>query len=219
MRNVRTATLITVLLIGVAARTDAPEYLYSAPVVTTEKPISGKWISGSVGIDWSDVQTTPGLIFGVSLPSKYADPTAILSGDWNPDQATRAVVHVGTTPTQCCHEVELRLRTTITPHSITGYEVICSLVPDHPYIQIVRWNGRLNDFAYLPKQASYFCKDGDVLTATVVGSNFTVGLNGQPVLTTMDDKFRSGSPGVGFYDNVDNNWANFGFSEFDAGTP
>ena len=42
-------------------------------------------------------------------------------------------------------EVELRLRTTITPHSITGYEVNCSVSTNssNNYLQIVRWNGAL----------------------------------------------------------------------------
>lgn len=215
------ATLIfCIFLLSVVAISQPPEYLYSSNFTATEKPISqnGKWISGGAGIAWSDVQTAPGLIFGVSLPTKYADPTAILSGDWNTNQTARGVVHIGTTPTKCCHEVELRLRTTITPHLITGYEVICSIVPDHPYIQVVRWNGKLDDFEYLSKEVWYTCKNGDVLTAKVIGDTFTVALNGKQVLTTTDDRFKSGSPGVGFYDDVDNDWANFGFSEFNAGS-
>src|SRR5258705_8339267 len=39
-------------------------------------------------------------------------------------------------------EVELRLRTTVTNHSITGYEINFRCTSDASrYVQIVRWNG------------------------------------------------------------------------------
>ena len=42
----------------------------------------------------------------------------------------------------CFQEVELRLRTVIAPHSITGYEVNYKFSNDSTaYMQIVRWNG------------------------------------------------------------------------------
>src|SRR5271165_6135434 len=54
---------------------------YSTSFILDENPISEQmsWINGkAVGLDWADVRTMRGLAFGVSLPSKYADPTAVL---------------------------------------------------------------------------------------------------------------------------------------------
>jgi chitodextrinase len=191
---------------------------YSTNFSATENPIyeNGSWINGGLsGLDWANVRTTTNLAFGVSLPSTFADPTAVLTGNWSPDQQVQATVRISTTPTVCCHEVELRLRTVVNPHSITGYEVLCSVVPNDAYIQIVRWNGPLSDFTYI-NDGSGSCRNGDILKATIIGSTITVYKNGVQVLQGNDSTFTSGNPGLGFYDNDDNNWSNFGFSSFSA---
>ena len=51
------------------------------------------------------------------------------------------------------YEVEIRLRVTIGPHNITGYEFNYSMGNDaasgHLYAGVVRWNGPLNNFTGL----------------------------------------------------------------------
>jgi hypothetical protein len=111
--------------------------------------------------------------------------------------------------------VELRIRTTITGNSITGYELNCSVVPAGPYLTLVRWNGPLNNFTYIVRNATP-CVNGDVLKLTAVGNTFTIYKNGVQVLQGTDATFQKGSPGVGFYDSVDNNWSGFGLSNFSA---
>ena len=113
------------------------------------------------------------------------------------------------------HEVELRLRTTITPHSITGYEVNFSLNPNSQYLEIVRWNGPLDNFTLLAS-APIYVVNGDVVKATAIGNTITVYKNGTQVLQTTDSTYSTGSPGIGFYDNADTNWTGFGFSNFSA---
>jgi hypothetical protein len=199
---------------------------YSTSFISGENPISeGKrWLNGRTdGLDWADVRTMPGLAFGVSLPSKYADPTAVLSGEWGSDQQAEGMVSVKTKFSTCCHEVELRLRTTISPHSITGYEILCSVVSNNPYLNIVRWNGPLNDFTDVSK-SDLSCADGDLLKAVAVGDTITVYKNGTRVVEGKDSSYTSGSPGIGFYDDSNNiwgrlgfsSWSKFGFSDFSA---
>ena len=122
---------------------------YSTSFSATENPISegGVWINGgTTGLDWGNVATIPGLAYGTSLNSQYADPTAVLTGTWAPDQEAQGTVKINGS-INGVRELELRLHTTITPHSITGYEIDYAL--GGSYMQIVRWNGPLNDFTYL----------------------------------------------------------------------
>ena len=191
---------------------------YSTSFPANENPISegGAWINGgTTGLDWGNVATIPGLAYGTSLKTLYADPTAILTGTWASNQEAQGTVKINGSVSGGAHEVELRLRTTITAHSITGYEINASVDPNNPYIQIVRWNGPLNSWKSLAI-TSIGVKNGDVLAATDIGNTITVYKNGAQVLQATDSTYSTGSPGIGFYDNVDNNWTNFGFSNFSA---
>ena len=190
---------------------------YTTSFTSSENPISegSKWINGgTTGTDWGNVATTPGLVYGPSLKTQYADPTAVLTGTWGPTQTAQATVKTSGVSTSCCHEVELRLRTTITAHSITGYEINCN-VDGGNYVQIVRWNGPVNNFTILDSRA-YGCANGDVLKATASGSTITVYKNGTQLYSVTDSTYTNGSPGVGFYDNGDTNWTSFGLSSFTA---
>jgi len=206
---------------------------YTTNFPLTENPISegGNWVGGqsAEGNLWGNIQTTPGLAFGVSEPTQFGDPTAILTGTWSATQSVTATVKVNTTPTTCCHEVEVRLRMTISANSITGYEVLCPVHQSPTYnLQIVRWNGPNGNFTYTDTGSTVNqCVNGDVLTATISGTNPTminVYRNGgaTPVATASDTgqggsgPFTSGNPGIGFYDQADNNWNFFGFSSFTA---
>jgi hypothetical protein len=192
---------------------------YATSFPLAENPISEarNWINGrEVGLDWENVQTTTNLAYGTRLSSKYADPTAVLPGVWSSDQQAQAIVQIDSDLPACCHEVELRLRTTITAHSITGYEINCSVSSSSPYVEIVRWNGPLSSFAYLNSRRDVSCADGDILKATMNGSTITVYKNGREVLRGEDKTFSSGSPGIGFYDYKDSDWKKFGFSSFAA---
>lgn len=198
-----------------AAFPQAPVYTTNFP--NTENPISenGQWINGKdFGVDWANVQTTPDLAFGTPLPSQYGDSTAILTGSWSPDQSAQATIKVVSGSAQCCHEVELRLRTVISAHSITGYEINCS-VDGSKYLQIVRWNGPLGNFDYVTA-LSTGCKNGDVLRAKIVGDVISVYKNDVLILQGTDSTFKQGAPGIGFYDDQDDNWNHFGFFNFTA---
>ena len=194
---------------------------YSTTFPLTEKPISegGNWISavaGTQGNLWSDVYTSSHFAYGPALPDQYGDPTAMLAGSWTPDQSAQATVRVVSPRSDCCHEVEIRLRVAMGPNSITGYEINCSVSTSTFYVQAVRWNGANGDFTYLPGGASTNCVDGDVLKASIIGSTISVYKNGTLLFTTNDSTFASGAPGIGLYQTGSGNFNDFGFSSFTA---
>ncbi len=204
--------------------TSATPGTYSTAFPLTEAPISegARWINGKAsGIDWSDVHTTPGLAFGAeSGNGGYDDSTALLTGTWGPDQSAQATVHSVNQNDSIFEEVELRLRSSLSAHSATGYEINfrCSKTAN-AYAQIVRWNGPLGDFTYVAtiQGPQYGVANGDVVKATIAGSTITVYINGAQVLQGTDSTFTSGSPGMGFFlsGGAGVN-SDFGFTRFSA---
>lgn len=194
----------------------SPSYTTNFPLTEAVISEGGRWISGGVtGLDWDNVQTTRNFSFGTVPTGKYTDPTAVLTGTWGADQTAEATVRIPRVNPDCCHEVELRLRTTVVAHSITGYEINCSVATRQPYMEIVRWNGPINSFDYVARTRDAGCADGDVLRATIVGNAITLYKNGVQVLQGMDAHYASGAPGIGFYE-TDNNVGYYGFSRFTA---
>ncbi len=203
---------------------------YSTGFDLSENPLSenGNWINGKVsGLDWSDVSSMKGLAIGHQQGNtQYVDATALLTGRWASDQAARATVFAGKTYPQDYPEVELRLRSTLSAHLCSGYEIAFSVAgkTDKAYLIIVRWNGPVGDFTYLRdlKGPQYGVKDGDVIKAVIKGSTITAYINGIEMAQVTDTVYRSGNPGMGF--NFD--WAgqtgptgtneSYGFSEFSA---
>ena len=209
---------------------------YSTSFPATENPISesGNWVGGSSagGNLWGNVQTKSAMAFGVSEPTQFGDPTAILTASgWGPNQTVTGTVKIVSTPGSCCHEIELRLRFTISANKITGYEAYCSAVPGDPYCHIARWNGANGSYCNLENSPPLInVVNGDVMKATVTGTNptvITLFRKGTQIVQATDTgqncspggpagPFTSGTPGIGFYDDQDNNWSNFGFSSFSA---
>jgi hypothetical protein len=116
--------------------------------------------------------------------------------------------------------VELRLRSALSPHNATGYEIMfrCSKSAK-AYCNIARWNGPLGKFTYLKNAggSQYGVADGDVVKASMIGNVITVYINGVEMLQTTADTFKSGNPGMGFYiDGATGVNGDFGFSSFMA---
>ena len=196
-----------------------------------ENPISeaGNWINGgTTGVSWGNVQTTSGFAFGtiVNSYSRYNDNTAVVAGTWGPNQTVQAVVQISGTDNSSQEEVELRLNTTITANSITGYELDFSILAGNPYLDIVRWDGPLNSFCYInsgatcssPNPLPFAIHNGDVLTGTNVGGTITIYVNGVAEMTAVDNTYTGGSPGMGFWNigGTTADLANYGFSSFTA---
>ena len=222
---------------------------YSTRFELDEDPISegGRWLNGKAdGIDWCDVVTRGGVAFGAvsrmqaaerrveqgslgaglqdadaAPEGDYDDPTAVLAGDWGANQHATGVVFSRNPTEEYFQEVEFRLRSAITPHSCTGYEVFFRcLKTESAYAEIVRWNGKVGDFTSLAKLIgpAYGVRDGDVIAATIVDDVLRGFINGVEVISATDDTFASGSPGIGFNFFVGDTNVDHGFRSFEVDT-
>jgi len=204
--------------------TTAHAATYTTSFPLTENPISenANWINGkTTGLDWSDFSSTPGLAIGLQHgPSGYDDSVAILTGNWKPDQMAQATVHTVRQNDAFVEELELRLRSSISAHNSTGYEIMfrCSKTPE-AYVSIARWNGPLNDFTILTHHSGsqYGVANGDVIKATIVGNLIRVYKNGIQIDQVTDDEYRTGSPGIGAYiEKTTGVNGDYGFTSFTA---
>lgn len=210
-----------------------------------EDPVSedGMWLNGKKdAIDWTDCTVTNGFIHGA--PSRmnvlekrseqgnldeeekapegdYDDPTSVLSGEWGPDQHGRATAHVENPTEEWFQEVQIRLRHTVKPNSISGYEIFFRcLKGDLGYCEIVRWNGAIGDWTSLERREGpdYGVEHGDVIEASIEGNVIKGYVNGVEKISTTDDTFSSGAPGVGFNFGVGETYSDHGLSSFEVET-
>ncbi len=228
-RNSRFFSLAAVLLFLPLRAGPAHAASYSTTFNLNENPISegGKWVNGrATGLDWKNVITSGGNAYGEPSGAGYDDPTAILTGTWGPDQTAQATVFCKSPTSAYAQEVELRLRSAVSAHRLTGYEIFfrCLKTSDG-YTQIARWNGAVGDFTSIagPKYgANYGVQDGDVVKATITGNVIKGYINGVEVISVTDSTFGTGNPGMGFNYGVGSTNVDFGFKDFtatDSGTP
>lgn len=230
------ALIMSLLVLGLAAASGgaagagpgARPRIYTTRFPLTENPVSegGQWVNGrQEGLDWADVRTRAGFAFGTESgtaqgAARYDDSTALLTGVWGPDQMAQATVRAANPNEKIYEEVELRLRSALSAHKATGYEILFRcLKTDNAYAEIVRWNGPLGDFTYLiqARGAQYGVADGDVVKATIVGNAITAYINGVQMLRATDDTYASGSPGIGFFlEGASGMNGDYGFTEFMA---
>ncbi len=202
--------------------------LYTTTFLLTENPISESenWVNGgAVGLDWTDVSTQGGMAIGHQGSVPYSDSTALLQSEsWTADQSAQGTVYSINQNDNCYQEVELRLRSHVAPHSITGYEINykASQTPN-AYMQIVRWNGPQGDFTTLLdlRGSQYGVKNGDVVKAKIVGSTIYAYKNGELQGQVTDSTYSSGSPGTGFNINEGGDGClgtsgDYGFTSFTA---
>jgi hypothetical protein len=199
---------------------------YTTTFANTEDPISegGNWLNGgTVGLDWRNCATIGGMVQGRqnngSGPS-YNDSTALLTGTWGSNQDVTATLYRGNVVENDWPEAEIRLRSALSAHSCTGYEVMWSLLTvSSCYVAITRWNGPFGDFTGLSSVSGsqYVVTNGSTLRATIVGSTITVYINGTAVLTATDTTYSTGNPGIGFdHNGPSSDDAGFGFTSFSA---
>jgi hypothetical protein len=200
-----------------------PAGSYSTNFQGSENPISegGVWINGgTTGLDWTNISKSNGRATGHEGSVPFSDATATLQGNWASDQSVQATVYAVDQTQSCGQEVEMRLRTTIVPHTITGYEV--SFSTSSGYMIIVRWNGSFGNFTVLLNLtgSQYVVQSGDVVKATIVGNVISAYKNGVLMGQATDSAYTSGSPGMGFnlngIDGCLGTNSNYGFTSFTA---
>jgi hypothetical protein len=202
-----------------AAEAMARRYITNFPL--TENPISekGNWKNGkTVGLDWADIRTAGARAHGTETGSiKYDDATALLTGSWGPDQTVQATVYTTITENSNFEEVELRVRSSLSAHICTGYEIMFSVNPSRQYVEINRWNGASGSWTGLNSRSRYYARNGDVIKATAVGNTITVYLNGAPLFSATDSTYPTGNPGMGFYlQGTSGINSKYGFTNFTA---
>jgi hypothetical protein len=229
MRELRLITAALLLLIPSVMKAQPPnapstKKTYSTRFKLDEDPISegGKWVNGrKEGIDWYNVITKNGVAYGAVSQGAYTDPTALLKGTWGKNQVVKAKVFTRNQTEKYYQEVEIRLRSKLTPHHCTGYEVFwrCLKTPN-AYAEIVRWNGKVGDWTSLQKHtgAQYGVKDGDLVEATIVANVIKGYVNGKEVISATDNTYKDGNPGMGFNFGVEQSNADFGFSSYEVNT-
>lgn len=200
-----------------------PTLVYATRFAAAESPLSegNKWVDGrTVGIDWHDVQATPGEAFAADVVTGYDDDIAVLSQAFPANQYVQGTVHrAAAYSPNVSHEIELLLHFQITPHVARGYEVLWGQSGE---INIVRWNGPLGDYTPLiavqgPNVGPAI--DGDVLRAEIVNGAIRVFKNGSLVLTGPKDmRWTDGAPGIGFWPKPGATLASYGWTRFEAGS-
>ena len=167
---------------------------YSTTFPLAENPIyeNGWWIGGkSNGLAWADFQSVPGLAFGKQLGTSqgvYDDSIALLTGTWGPNQTAQATVRTVNQNDNIFEELEIRLRSTITANSSTGYECNFSArSSSNAYVQIVRWNGPFGNFTLLDGRdgSNMALHNGDTIACTISGSTITAYINGAQKLQVV----------------------------------
>jgi hypothetical protein len=222
-----------------------PVRSYTTNFEVDEDPISenGMWLNGKKdAIDFSDCVVSNGFVHGG--PSRmqnlekrseqgnlgeedeapvgdYDDPTAVLTGEWGPNQHGKATAHVENPTEEWFQEVQIRLRHTLKPNSISGYEIFFRcLKGELGYAEIVRWNGAVGDWTSLQRQEGpeFGVGHGDVIEATIEGDVITGYINGEAKITATDDTWKTGAPGVGFNFGVGDTYDDHGLSDFHVDT-
>jgi len=196
---------------------------YSTSFPATESPISesSNWTNGlAVGLDWNNVQTTPGKAFGAAISGGYDDCLAVLTNTtFASDQYAEAVVYrAGGYSPGVSHEIELLIRFSITANDAHGYEVLWNVTGE---LNVVRWNGPLGDYTAWNGGSGPNIgapADGDVLRAEMTGSILTVYKNASLVLTAASETtYTTGQPGIGFWPTTGATLASLGWKSFSAG--
>ena len=189
--------------------------------------------------DWANILTTNGLAHGESLPlfvrekrveqgdeidtpvGDYNDPTAILTGSWGRNQHAKGRIFSRHQTPEYYHEVELRLRSSLNPHGIPGYEVFFRcLKGEGGYAEIVRWEGPLGSFTSLCRKngPEFGVADGDLIEATIIGNVIRGYINGREVTRAVDDAYATGNPGIGFNYGGESTYKDHGFTYYEVQT-
>ena len=143
----------------------------------------------------------------------------LLTGTWGKNQTVKAKVFSRNQTEKYYQEVEIRLRSTLTRHRCTGYEVFWRcLKTQNAYAEIVRWNGKVGDWTSLQKHTGpeYGVKDGDLVEATIIDNVIKGYVNGVEVISATDNTYDAGNPGMGFNFGVGESNVDFGFSYYEV---
>lgn len=220
MKSCASPALLALLVVTLTSSVATAATSYTTDFNLTESPVSegGAW--KQTGLDWTRIVTTGGIAHGTQTGNGgYDDSYAYLSG-FSPDQSASAVVHLDPNINHATtHEVEILLRWADSAHTARGYE--CNFAYNGQYQDIVRWNGPKSNYTYLVPTGSAHIpgglREGDVVSAKIVGNLITTYVNGIEILSVADNVFKDGNPGMGFWRGAPSGPANdVAFTRFTA---
>jgi hypothetical protein len=185
----------------------------------TENPISENGVWRRAGNTFTNVRTANGTAFGTNGPANTTDDSYALLRGFGANYTAQAVVRRSNSlNTAVTHEVQLLLRFTDDAITARGYE--CLFAFDGG-VQIFRWDGGVNsgmmNFQEISQQQSGArlpLKTGDVLQASISGSNIRVFINGTLVATASDARYATGDPGIGFFTRPNGNSADLAMDSY-----
>jgi hypothetical protein len=197
---------------GTTATTPCPSSTSAASYTTnfdaTENPLSegGHWVNGgTTGLDWQNVRSASGLAYGTGPSYGYDDCIAHLTNHsiGANHQVSGTVRLASGYVASSSHELGLYLRMQISAHLARGYEILFPS-PGGGVFQVMVWEGAMGAFHEITGKGGggtlpRALRDGDVVSAKIVGSTITVALNGTVFNTTVDSTYTSGNPGMGFF--------------------
>ena len=193
---------------------------YTTSFDTSETPLSegGAWVRRATA--WKAVAARSGHVGpSANVGSHFDDCYAHVSG-FGADQQVEATIYKGAATGG---EVELLLRVTDTATTVSCYECLFNVGGG---VEIVRWNGPLDDFTYIGNVLSTpsDARDGDKLRARIVGQSieffYIPGGTGTPQLIatatdTSAQRLTSGDPGIAFFQRSPGS-LDYGFKDFSA---
>jgi hypothetical protein len=209
---------------GFSSTPFAPPTTYTTNYPLTENPVSegGKWIQGgTTGLDWTNTRSSGGLAFASTINTGFNDNVAYLNPALFAVPTNHTVVITvhrvaGYTPPDT-HEIEIFLRALGSAHSWRGYEVDFAFA-NSGLVQLVRWDGALNNFTVLSITVNNGANiaDGDTLTASITGSTITAKHNNNLLFTATDATYATGNAGHGFFVRTGGTPSSFCISQFSA---
>jgi hypothetical protein len=193
---------------------------FSTNFALTENPISegGTW--RRAGNSFTNVATANGTAFGTNgVTDTFDDSYALLRGFGANYTATAMIQRSDNLRTDITHEVELLLRFSDNTTTARGYECLFSADGN---VQIFRWDGAnlpgSMNFQEITQIQSSFVKapfkTGDVIRASISGSNISMFINGTLVAIAADATYPTGDPGIGFFTRPMGNSANYAITSY-----
>jgi hypothetical protein len=190
----------------------------------TENPISENGAWRRAANTFTNVRTADGAAFGTNGPANAFDDSYALLRGFGANYTAQAVIKRSPAlldGSLITHEVELLLRFSDDATTARGYECLFSFDGS---ITIVRWDGGLNpgqdmmNFQIIgqpdPNYAKSPFRTGDVIRASISGSNIRVFVNNRLAYSASDTTYPTGDPGIGFFTRPGGNSANYAMDSY-----
>ena len=200
-------------------------FLFTDTFASTQNPYTGQG-SGLGGAsffgDWGDMQTASGHCYGTTFSDVDYDDSLTVWDTGSADHYVEAVIWRSSPSYNpgVSHEAQLIVRAGGSAGTLELLEIL--FAHDGTNIQLVRWNGDLNDVDVLSWDSGgnmgRVPEDGDVVRAEIIGNELTVYLNDVEVASvTLADHAGNTMAGIMCFARTGATLANYGFHSVEVG--